>query len=241
MDSSSSSMIEDRHLISTRESAPPSHNDVADEPGVDSTCGDLERVTPDLSSEITSQPKGRSSRFIRLLVPKSEEELVRLKRDGPQEYETNPLIAIRVASASLVLCIFDTGITLLIATSINLSETIWLYLVLLAIWASYKFIVLIKRVQSQLYFIREELDERKLESVVGSSPRSTRTSVRLLGASFRALQHCTQASGSSISQSTSPSPSSDEDFVITPPLRRDTENDIGLMPIRRPTYPRQHE
>ena len=236
-DSSSSSSVDEDHTGDEEESEPVPNNDMA----IDHVREGQERTMSNASSEPKPLKKLRSSRLVRLLVPKTEEELQRLKREGPEEYQTHPLIARKVARVCLVLCSVDSAIALFASVGWFFSETGTASFSLWITWIAYRFLIAVKGFLNQLYFLREEIDDRKFGLAAGSLSRSTTTSVRPLNASSRASRHSTRASESSVSLSTLRSPSLDQDALATPPLRRDTENNIGLLPIRRPTYPLERE
>ncbi|KAH7088031.1 hypothetical protein FB567DRAFT_468503 [Paraphoma chrysanthemicola] len=189
----------------------------------------------------------RSHRYLEMLVrngvPKTSQELQLVRKGVYTEGPDNPLVAEQTSKVVIFLFLIHLGLALYTGIGWHLDSRDSGPLEVLLLYIFYRFLFAIKRAYNQEYFYREELDEFVGEN---ACPQVNQPLERN-GGSYRALidspQSITLQQGhtSTTSVSTIQLWDAEDEHINTPPSRRDTENDIGLVPLLRATYPSAHE
>ena len=190
--------------------------------------------------------------LVRLGSWKSHEDLLAI-RSGKFYTQDNGDVytARKMGRLALFYCFCESCLSASMGVMWNLGDTTDLASSLLYIYITYRFLLVVKRMVDQIYFIRDEVrisrnrarSESQLSMLTQARPESYR--------SDQSMVTSAPSDNTSI-QSTSPSPSRplsvieqwstgreyQTDFGL--PGRVDTEADIGLVPLaRRKTFPPQ--
>ena len=190
--------------------------------------------------------------LVRLGSWKSYEDLLAI-RSGNFYTEDNGDVytARKMGRVALIYCFCESCLSASMGVMWNLSDTTDLASSLLYIYITYRFLLVVKRMVDQIYFIRDEVKisrgrarpESQLSMLTQARPEPHRSDQSMV----------TSAPSDNYSlQTTSPSPSrplsiieqwstgSEHQTNFGPPGRVDTEADIGLVPLaRRKTFPSQ--
>jgi hypothetical protein len=169
--------------------------------------------------------------LVRLWVPKTTQDLNRIKQNPHISYLDHPYIASRTALCSSLLFIFHTMLLLFIGIGWNFDQTGYTPLCAWLLFLLYRVLKTVKRILNRMYFVLENIRSRKASGAF--STRSSTTPIVHRGSS---------AAASSISLATMRSLPVDFERRIEPLTRQGTEADMGLVPpSRRQTYPRSQE
>jgi hypothetical protein len=168
-------------------------------------------------------------------VPKPKHSLATIAAAQVVYQADSPFVARRTAIFALAIFALHSGISLYSSIGVQFSETLASPLFILwGVWAVYQLARRIKYIANWIYFILNEIDILKA-NVNAALPSSCST--QSLAAASRAPAQTMKSTRSSIAMSTLHSRPLDQDDDFHSPLRRDTEHDVGLIPIRRPTFP----
>jgi hypothetical protein len=209
-----------------------------------------QNTTPTLQGSATSLPQSRRKRrhrrlewLVCLWVARNTEELERIKKGNYSESTDPPYVAARVAIGCFLMFIIHTTVLIWAGVVWNIAQhKSWSQrnggevMLVALIWSLYRCVQTVKQFLNQMYFILEEVQERKEElaaiTVSAKGARGNETVVASKGSSQRStLSEPGTYSGAGRE--------GEEDEFIMPPVRHSMEIDLGSMPfVTRQTYSR---
>ncbi|KAH7077499.1 hypothetical protein BKA63DRAFT_266555 [Paraphoma chrysanthemicola] len=205
---------------------------------------------PETNSTRTSQVPKRPDRFNRFLqklvgfgVPKTTQELNLVKKGVYNDGPGRAIVAERTAKVASFLFLVHLGLSLYLGIGWALDTTYIGPWIVWSIYAFYRSLLALKRGLNVEYFYRQELDDLQGRNSCPKVSQPTAGSSRSSGALVASPRVITlhQSHTSSTSVSTIRTWDTKDEHIKKPPSRRDTENDIGLIPLRRATYPAAQE